>query len=181
MPFLALFLNKGGIVMKMPYRPILKIPKTKIEKVFDFIGIGLFLLSIVYIIIQWRGIPDEVPGHFNAAGEVDRWGSKFELLMLPIIGFFMMFMMGVFEKAPHMHNYPKRLNESNVEQFYLNSRKMLNSLKNICLIVFAYLNVVMVQIALGQATSIGNWFLPALIIAVLIPMGIGIYKQVKIK
>ena len=30
--------------------------------------------------------------------------------------------MGLLEKAPHMHNYPARLNESNVKAFYLNSK-----------------------------------------------------------
>lgn len=167
--------------MKLPYRPILKIPKTRIEKVFDLIGIGIFLLSILYMIVQWGMIPDKVPGHFNAAGEVDRWGSKVELIILPIMGFFMLFMMGAFEKAPHMHNYPKRLNESNVEQFYLNSRRMLNATKNICLIIFAYINFGMIQIALGQAQSLGKWNILALILAVFIPLIIGIYKQSKIK
>ncbi|WP_287409404.1 SdpI family protein [Oceanithermus sp.] len=29
--------------------------------------------------------PDRVPAHWNAAGEVDRWGSKFETLLLPAL------------------------------------------------------------------------------------------------
>lgn len=33
--------------MKKPYRPILNIPKTTMEKIFDIIGIGLFLFFII--------------------------------------------------------------------------------------------------------------------------------------
>ena len=52
-------------------------------------------------------------------------------------------------KAPHMHNYPSRLDESNVKVFYLNSRKILNQVKNICLILFAFISIQMVRIGLG--------------------------------
>ncbi len=59
-------------------------------------------------------LPDQIPGHFNGLGEVDRWGSKYEIIILPIIGVFIFALMSLLEKAPHMHNYPKRLNENNV-------------------------------------------------------------------
>ncbi|MFO7316010.1 MAG: DUF1648 domain-containing protein [Bacilli bacterium] len=167
--------------MKYPYRPILRIPKTKTEKIFDIIGIGCFLVSILYIVLQWNHLPDQIPGHFNGKGEVDRWGSKYELFILPVIGLFILLLNTAFEKAPHMHNYPKRLNESNVEAFYLNSRKMLNAMKNLCMVFFAYLNFEMVQIGLKQKESLDPWFIPAFIVIVFIPLAIGIYKQSKIK
>jgi len=167
--------------MKAPYRPILEIPKTKAEKIFDVIGIGVFLLSILYIVIKWNQIPDEIPAHFNAAGDVNRWGSKMEIIILPIMGFFLFVLMSLLEKAPHMHNYPKRINESNAHHFYLNSRIILNSTKNTCLFVFAYLNTQIFQIALGTKESLGNLFLPLFLIAVFVPIVIGLYKQSKIK
>ena len=63
-------------------------------------------------------------------------GSKFELLLLPGIGLFMLFLIQFFERHPELHNYPQRFNQSNAEQFYLQSRKLANQLKNICLIIF---------------------------------------------
>ena len=142
------------------YRPIINLPKAKREKVWDCLGGGVFLASIVYIIVMWGKLPDEIPGHFNGAGEVDRWGTKIELFILPFIGLLLWVLMGLLEKVPHLHNYPARLNESNVERFYLNSRKLLNEIKNICLMIFAIISFQMVQIALGEAQSLGWWFLP---------------------
>ena len=46
---------------------------------------GMFLGLFVF----WGRIPDQIPGHYNGAGEIDRWGSKFELLILPVVGVFM--------------------------------------------------------------------------------------------
>ncbi|CAM5203361.1 hypothetical protein UACE39S_06305 [Ureibacillus acetophenoni] len=113
--------------MNNPYRPILNLPKTKIERILNYIGGALLYLS--YAAVSWGTLPDKIPGHFNGLGEVDRWGSKSEIIILPIIGGFIFVLMTLFEKAPHMHNYPKRLNESNVKQFYLNSRLMFNMTK----------------------------------------------------
>ena len=154
----------------MMYRPILDLPKTMRERVWNWVGGGIFLVSILYIVVVWGKIPEEVPGHFNGAGEVDRWGSKFELFILPFIGVFLWIVMGLIEKVPHMHNYPARLNESNVEAFYLNSRKLLNELKNFCLLLFAIISIQTVRIALGEAQSLGWWFLPIVIIGTTMPI-----------
>lgn len=163
------------------YRPILKLPKTKYEKIWDFIGGGLFVLSILYIFVIWGQLPEKIPGHFNGAGEVNRWGSKIEIIILPFIGIFLWILLGLLEKAPHMHNYPARLNESNVEAFYLNSRKGLNETKNLCLILFAAISFQMVRIALGEAESMGWWFLPIVLIVIAIPIIKGIVATKKIK
>lgn len=163
------------------YRPIINLPKAKREKVWDCLGGGVFLASIVYIIVMWGKLPDEIPGHFNGAGEVDRWGTKIELFILPFIGLLLWVLMGLLEKVPHLHNYPARLNESNVERFYLNSRKLLNEIKNICLMIFALISFQMVQIALGEAQSLGWWFLPLVIIGAGVPIIKGMIELSKIK
>ena len=163
------------------YRPILKLPKTKFEKLWDYIGCGIFMLSILYIFIMWSEIPEEVPGHFNGAGEVDRWGTKIELFILPFIGVFLWVLLSLLEKAPHMHNYPARLNENNVKVFYLNSRKTLNEIKNLCLIIFAVISFQMVRIAIGEIETIGWWLLPIVLIGTAIPIIKGIVATFKIK
>ena len=94
-------------------RPEIKISKTKGEWVWDFIGLVVYITSIFFLIYVWNKLPDQVPGHYNAQGEVDRMGSKFELLLLPGIGLFMLILMQFFERHPEMHNYPQRFNESN--------------------------------------------------------------------
>lgn len=165
----------------LPYRPILRLPKSKFEKIIDGLGILLFAAANVYLIVSWGNIPSQVPAHFNGAGEVNRWGSKYEMLILPIIGLFLFVLMSLLEKAPHMHNYPSRINESNAEQFYLHSRKLANLIKNICLIMFAYIIVQMVRVSLGEIDSLSIWGVAILILVMFASIGVGLYKQTKIK
>lgn len=79
-----------------------------------------------------------------------------------------------------MHNYPQRLNTTNAEQFYQNSRKMINQIKNICLILFAYILYASVSIALDWGNALGSLFLPIAILSVFIPIIIGIVNQRRI-
>jgi nitrate reductase NapE component len=113
-------------------------------------------------------------------GEVDRWGTKWELIILPIVGAFIFVLMEVLEKYPEVHNYPQRFNESNAEKFYLLSRKLVNQLKNICLIIFALILFESVSIALGWGYGFGMWFLPITILGTGVPIVVGIIKQKKI-
>src|SRR5699024_7491504 len=78
---------------------------------------------------------------FNGAGEVDRWGSRFELWILPLVSLFTLLFLQIFERHPEIHNHPKRMNESNRAQFYLLSRRLINQVKNICLIIFAFITL----------------------------------------
>src|SRR6185312_6110225 len=92
------------------YRPVLNLPKTTAERMWDIVGGLFFIGSIIYLIIKWGSLPSEIPAHFNGAGEVDRYGSKFELLILPVIGLLLWLILDVIERKPHVHNYPARLN-----------------------------------------------------------------------
>lgn len=162
-------------------RPKIKIPKTRVEWLYDIIGYSLYIGSIIFLVIIWTRLPAEVPAHYNALGEVDRWGSKWELLILPGIGAFILMFMQVFEKFPEVHNYPTRFKQSNAKEFYLNSRKMINQLKNICLVLFSFILFESVFIALGWGNGFGKLFLPIVIVCAFIPIVMMIIRQKKIK
>ena len=147
----------------------------------DIIGYTVYSGSIVFLMINWSALPEKVPAHFNAAGEVDRFGPKVEMIILPILGAFVAGLMQWIERFPEKHNYPQRLNENNVKEFYLVSRKMMNRLKNICLLFFALSSFEIITIAQGLENPLGNWLFPALIVSVAIVIVYGIIKQVKIR
>lgn len=172
--------DKGREVLKGNL-PRLEVPKTRIEKILNMIGYGVYILVIIFLLIKLFQLPDEIPAHFNMSGEVTRWGSKYELLILPIIGTFTILITEFFEKHPEFHNYPSRINEDNAEQFYLNSRRMLNQMKNIMSLMFAFIIIEMILVSEGEDKGFGMWPMFLLLIALFIPLIIGIVRQTKIK
>ncbi|MEZ4854613.1 SdpI family protein [Flavobacterium sp.] len=44
----------------------------------------IMLLPFIYLAYIWNNLPEKVPLHWNGAGEIDRWGSKTEML-IPIV------------------------------------------------------------------------------------------------
>ncbi|RAZ67099.1 DUF1648 domain-containing protein [Planococcus maitriensis] len=161
-------------------RPKIKIPKTKSEWMWDAIGFTFYFGSLIFLIAVYNLLPEEVPVHYNALGEVDRWGMKGELFILPAVAAFIIIFLQLLEKFPQSHNYSERLNETNAKEFYLHSRKLMNQFKNISVIILTSILVESIFVAQGWGNGFGAWFLPLVVLIGLTPIVIGIIKQKKI-
>ena len=55
----------------------------------------LMFLPLIVSMIAVIFLPDLIPVHYNIKNEIDRWGSKYEILIIPIIiillGHFLLF------------------------------------------------------------------------------------------
>ncbi len=47
--------------------------------------ITIVLLPFLYLGYIWNQLPDKVPMHWNIKGEIDRYGEKIELLIIPFL------------------------------------------------------------------------------------------------
>ena len=171
---------KGRVHMHIS-PPTVHTMKTKADKVWDGIALVLLAASILYSIVQWNVLPNQVPAHFNGAGEVDRYGSKWMLLLLPLIGMGMFGILDFLERHPQWHNYPQRLNERNARQFYQNSRILLNRVKNISVVLFAYIQLEVVWVALQKRTELSMWIVGGLIGVMLFIIVVIAIRQSKVK
>lgn len=54
------------------------------KKAYKWI-IGLILLGFVMTGLFFTLAPDRIPVHYNTQGQVDRWGSKYEFIILPMV------------------------------------------------------------------------------------------------
>ena len=165
----------------MKNRPKLDIPKTAAEKFTNIIGYSVFIGGLIYAIINFPSLPEEVPMHFGADGEVNRYGSPYEMIILLVLPFILIPGLELLERFPQVHNYPHRMNESNAEAFYLNSRKIANFAKNSCLIIFAIVFIEITNYALTGTFLFGSLMLPLILILALGPVSWGLWGRRKIK
>ena len=69
----------------------------------------LMVLPLAVTVAALFFLPDEMPAHYNVQGEVDRWGSKYEMLLFPF--FIPVFGLGM-SAAAHVASHGAGANES---------------------------------------------------------------------
>ena len=47
--------------------------------------IGIVIIPFVYLTYIWEKLPEKVPVHWNIEGQVDRYGDKSELILIPLL------------------------------------------------------------------------------------------------
>jgi uncharacterized membrane protein len=144
-------------------KPILKISL----KPFDWIieGITLFILIgvMVYFFIHYSTLPDTIPTHYGFSGKADGYGGKSTLLVLVgVLTAMYLLLLGV-SRIPHKFNYVTEITESNAPRQYSIALQMMRIVKLIVVIIFSYIIVTTIQIAQGNAISLGTWFLVTVI------------------
>lgn len=142
----------------MKKQPTIGVSAAVFETVLNAIAMLSFFAMLLFLFIQYDALPDRVPGHYSGAGHVDRWGGKEELFLLPLIGVALWIGMTVLEKYPHIYNY-LNLTEENTEVQYRNGKRMMNVLKNEILILFSFITIQNIRVAMGTAEGLGGYFL----------------------
>lgn len=144
--------------------PVLKLKMTLIEKLLNIVGILGLSGIILYIIFTWSSIPDQIPGHYNFAGEVTRWGGREEIFILLAISLLLWIVMTIMERFPELYQY-SNLTKATVKGQYINSRMLINVLKNEIAILFPFIIWNSIRVARGFPSYMNTW---ALIIIILI-------------
>ena len=106
------------------------------------------ILTLVSTGIMMFVFPDTIPVHFDINGIADRWGSKYEMLVLPII---MLLSVAMFEGTTKF--YRKKADESDNEKQKAeisSNVKVLNITTWIILLVFFVMNIFFLYTSYSQ-------------------------------
>lgn len=113
--------------------------KTTFSKIANLISLLSVVGIVLYVIITWKNIPDMIPGHYNIAGEIDKYSSKNSIWILIVVQILLFTMMSVLERFPNIWNTGVQITEENVERVYTNLRNMQTYLKMMIMIYFSYM------------------------------------------
>ncbi len=150
----------------------MKLKYTKFQKAIELITIIFLLLIWIYLIVSWDNLPDKIPGHYNAAGIVDRLGNKSEILLTPIVSLVLYTLLTIVSYFPSIWNVPNKVTEENREFTYGNLKTMLILIKMEMVITYAYMTYCGIK-----TQSLGAWFLP---LDLMVIFGTIIYYIIKI-
>ena len=167
--------------MDFENRPKLTISLSNLDKKIELLS-KLFL-GILWAItlVAFFNLPDIIPTHFNAKGEVDDYGSKLTLFILPVIATLLYLLLTLINKYPHVFNYPTTITSQNAEQQYTFATKMLRYVKLAIILIFSGITLFTFLTSKGIANGLGWWFLPLCFCLLYLPIVVAIYFSVRKK
>ena len=101
---------------------------------------SLCILTVLATIVALFVLPDSVPVHFDISGTPDRWGSKYELLILPAVLIGCAYIMdpiakSYFKKAKTTENEKEKAE-------LLSNAKVLNITSIVTMFLFFFMNII---------------------------------------
>lgn len=147
---------------------------TPMQIVLEVLAFLTIVLMFVFLWRQWNSLPDQLPLHYSFSGKVDRWGTKTQMLLLPLMSLGVYLLITVVNFFPRIWNMPyDMVLPQNREAMYRCVRSMILVLKWFVTLIFAYLTV-----AICLIRPLTPWFMP---IALVLIFGDIVYYLLKAK
>lgn len=142
----------------------------------NLLCLTLLIGVTLYILLGWNTFPERIPGHYNALGEVDRWGNRGELLFLPILSWILYGLITLVEQFPQAWNTGIAVTPENAESVYRILRTLIGLTKLTMLAAFTFLTV---NTSLGDALPV--WYLLVFLLVLFGVIGCSIFRLVRLK
>ena len=134
----------------------MKTKPSKTDRILETLGWIMLIGTLMYLIIGWSSFPDQIPAHYNAAGEIDRYGSKWEIVFIEAVMWLLYLGIGLLEKYPEIWNTGVKVTPANREKVYCTLRYFIKTLKLSTTLIFAFLVITSLQ-----GSPLPGWFTPA--------------------
>ena len=139
----------------------IEIRKNALDVIETIVSLLCIVGIVVYLLLAWGSIPDRIPGHYNALGEVDRWSGKSSLIVLPIISWLIFGFITLVERYPQIWNTGFLVTAQNRERVYRLLKNLIALVKTFVLLMFASLTVLS-----SLAVNLPIWYILVFLVAV---------------
>ena len=135
--------------------------KKILYRVINILCLLIMIGTIVWLVAIWDKIPEEIPTHFDYAGNPDSYGSKTEIIVIPIFAWILYGVMAFVELIPGAWNTGVKVTPENQARVYEIIKGMLVFLKLYIVCLFT-----LITIFSALAKSLPVWLLPVELIVI---------------
>lgn len=115
--------------------------ETLYQRIAFFAAPAILLAGVVYVAVRYASLPAEIPTHYNAFGEVDGWGSRGTLWIMPVIGILCDALMLAVSFFPQTWNVGTRVTPFNRVRVYRLARDLIADLRLSLAVMFTAIAV----------------------------------------
>jgi uncharacterized membrane protein len=133
----------------------------------EMIAVVGLILGVALPVCYWSMLPERVPSHFGVSGQPNAWSARGFVWLLPAVTVVVYLLLTLVSLIPpRYYNYPWRITAENAPRQVRIVRRLLCVLKAELVWLFAYLTWQTIRVALGQASGLGDAFLPVTLVVV---------------
>lgn len=133
----------------------MKIKNNLADKIMEAICLVLMIGIALYLILFWSRIPDKIPMHYDWGGNIDRWGNKGEIILIPIMTWIMYLFLTGIEMLPKLWNTGVTVTAENAARVYRVLKYLMKTMKLIVVVDFSFMTI---NTLVGQ--NMPGWFTP---------------------
>ena len=104
-------------------------PATRYQRIAGILAPVMLLGVLAYILIVWHTLPERIPTHYNAVGQIDGYGGRGTLLFMPIFGLVMDLTIALTGRFPKSWNTGVRITVLNRVRVYRLLRDLMADLR----------------------------------------------------
>ena len=137
------------------------------QRVAGILAPVLYGALFLFIAVRWRSLPERIPTHYDFAGNVTGWGSRWMIVIMPVMGILLDLAMAVSLRFPKSWNVGVKITVFNRVRVYRIIRDLIADLRISCALL---LIVIALWITLRPETVPG-WVLTVITLPlILIPL-----------
>lgn len=135
------------------------------HRIVNILCVLMIFCTFAYLFWKWNSLPAKVPMHYDGAGNVDGYGGKWSVWLLPVFSLLMYGGITLLERYPGVWNTSVTITEQNKVRVYRTLKDMIMTSKLSVVGIFSFLGT---YTTFG--TALGIWFLPVSMAVVFVPI-----------
>ena len=141
---------------------------TLYQRIAGILAPAILLGTIVYLAVIYHTLPDRIPTHFNASGEITGWGGRGTLWIMPIVGLVTDLVVWIVGLFPQSWNTGTAVTPWNRVRVFRILRDLMADLRLGMAVMWAVISLFLIHAADGFP----GWIVAAAAIAgMVIPLG----------
>ncbi len=147
-----------------------KNPRTRpepqlIDRLLDALVVVVIAGTWAFTLKAYLHLPSRIAVHFDAAGNPDGYGGKWNLLMMPTLATLLAAGMFALNRYPHIFNFPVKITPENASYQYRLATRLMRWINLLTTLLLAMISRMMIASAGGSMSK--GW-----IVALLVFIGI---------
>jgi len=153
-----------------PDRPKIRPELMPVDWLVEVLAIVALLAFIGYSVYCYPRLPQIIPTHFDAKGQINDYGDKVSVLILPGIALFIHILLTIIARFPYNFNFAGKITPENAPRQYRLATRFIRIIKTVIIVIFFYISTIIIRTSTGQTDRMGIWALPVILGFTIIPI-----------